>query len=276
MRTILSIALIGLALTACAGVQVAPTAATSDVRVMQASEVQWEHLNPARGDKSPRAGTLWGDRKGTVPTGFLVKFVDGFSSPPHIHNITYRGVVISGTVHNDDPAAAHMWMPPGSFWTQPKGEVHITAAKGGTNMAYIEIDQGPYLVLPVDKAFDSGERPVNLDASNIVWVDPPGASAAAGGAKFAYLWGDPSDSAPAGSMVKLPAGFSGKLLSHGAGFRAVVIQGHLAYRMPANVKSLEPGGFFSSKGEAMHRISCEAAEPCVMYVRSEGTFGVAK
>ncbi|MET0000674.1 MAG: DUF4437 domain-containing protein, partial [Candidatus Thiodiazotropha lotti] len=127
-----------------------------------ASEINWEQLNPARGDKSPQAGTLWGDRKGSVPTGFLAKFVDGFSSPPHIHNVTYRAVVISGTIHNDDPDAADMWMPAGSFWTQPKGEVHITSAKGSTNIALVEIERGPYLVLPVEKAFDAGERPINV------------------------------------------------------------------------------------------------------------------
>jgi len=102
---------------------------TSTNKVVSASEIKWEQLNPARGDKSPQAGTIWGDRKGTVPTGFLVKFVDGFSSPPHIHNVTYRGVVISGLIHNDDQNAEKMWMPKGSFWTQPEGESHITAAK---------------------------------------------------------------------------------------------------------------------------------------------------
>jgi hypothetical protein len=67
--------------------------------VVLTSEVEWEKLNPARGDKSPQAATLWGDRKGTVSTGFLAKLVDGFSSPPHIHNATYRAVVISGSIH---------------------------------------------------------------------------------------------------------------------------------------------------------------------------------
>jgi len=57
------------------------------------SEVKWEPLNLARGDNTPQAGTLWGDRKGTAPTGFIAKFVDGFSSPPHIHNTTFRAVV---------------------------------------------------------------------------------------------------------------------------------------------------------------------------------------
>ncbi|MEM9420868.1 MAG: DUF4437 domain-containing protein, partial [Planctomycetota bacterium] len=97
------------------------TADDATVNVLPASEVPWTALNPARGDKSPQAGTIWGDRGAEVPTGFLVKFVDGFSSPPHIHNVTYRGVVIEGLVHNDDPDAANMWMPPGSYWTQPAG-----------------------------------------------------------------------------------------------------------------------------------------------------------
>ena len=145
MRTFLSLALVSTVTTVCSSMQVA---AEPTNEVILASDVKWEQLNPARGDKSPKAGTLWGDRKGAVPTGFLAKFVDGFSSPPHIHNITYRAVVISGGIHNDDPNAAAMWMPAGSFWTQPKGEVHITAAKGNTNVALVEIDKGPYLVLP--------------------------------------------------------------------------------------------------------------------------------
>lgn len=87
--------------------------------VVVASDIEWEQLNPKRGDASPKAANIWGDRNGTTATGFLVRFVDGFSSPPHIHNVTYRAVVISGYVHNDDPEAKEMWMPAGSFWTQP-------------------------------------------------------------------------------------------------------------------------------------------------------------
>ncbi|MGI9227203.1 MAG: DUF4437 domain-containing protein, partial [Gammaproteobacteria bacterium] len=135
------------------------------------SDVKWTPLNPARGKLGPKAGYLWGDRAGVGPSGFLVKFVDGFSSPPHIHNITYRGVVISGFVHNDDPNAEEAWMPTGSFWTQAAGEVHITAAKGSNNIAYIEIEKSPYLVLPTKEAFDSNEKSVNIEESNIVWQD---------------------------------------------------------------------------------------------------------
>ncbi len=235
------------------------------------SEVKWEQLNPARGNKSPQAGTLWGDRKGTVPTGFLAKFVDGFSSPPHIHNATYRAVVISGRIHNDDPDAAHMWMPPGSFWTQPKGEVHITAAKGENNVALVEIDKGPYLVLPPKEAFDSGERPINMDASNIVWVDPPGSPASANGPKIAYLWGKLQDDQSYGTFAKFPAGYKGKVHSHGSTFRAVVIKGELQY-LGDNVMTLEPGSYFSSKGGSVHHVSSNAGKESVVYINTDGRY----
>ena len=248
-----------------------PTGPTPEV--ILASEVTWEKLNPARGDKSPQAGTLWGDRKGAVPTGFLAKFVDGFSSPPHIHNATYRAVVISGHIHNDDPDAADMWMPAGSFWTQPKGEVHITAAKGATNVALVEIDKGPYLVLPPEEAFDSGERPINIDASNIVWVDPPGMPAAADGPKLAYLWGNQQDGQPNGTFVKFPAGFTGAIYSHGATFRAVVIKGTLQY-LGTDIKILEPGSYLGSKGESAHQMSFKTSEESIIYVRADGRYDI--
>jgi len=282
----LSLALVSVVTAACTSLQVAsdsiaqkPAGVTTS-KVVLRSEVKWDHLNPARGDKSPQAGTLWGDRKGTVPTGFLVKFVDGFSSPPHIHNITYRAVVISGLIHNDDPDASDMWMPAGSFWTQPKGEVHITAARGSTNVVLVDIDKGPYLVGPSEEAFDSGERPINVDASNIVWVDQHGMPASAHGTfakgpKLAFLWGNPQDNQLNGTLVKLPDGFTGKIYSHGSTFRAVVIKGQPQYQVSeTDVKTLEPGSYFSSKGESVHQVSCEAGEDCIIYVRMEGKFNV--
>ncbi len=241
--------------------------------IILASEVQWERLNPARGDKSPQAGTLWGDRRGAVPTGFLAKFVDGFSSPPNSHNATYRAVVISGLVHNDDPEAAHMWMPPGSFWTQPKGEAHITAAMGSTNVAYIEIEEGPYLVHPPDMAFDSGERPVNFDASNIVWLDSPGST---GGPEISFLWGGTRDGQLNGTLVRLPAGFAGALEVPGASFRAVVVQGRTEHQAPGltGAQVLTPGSSFASTGNVSHQIAARPGEECIIYLRTEGTFNV--
>jgi hypothetical protein len=240
------------------------------------SEVEWGPLNPARGDNSPRAGTLWGNRTNSGSSGFLVEFVDGFSSPPHIHNVTYRGVAISGTIHNDDPNAEKMWMPTGSFWTQPAGGVHITAAEGSKNQAYIEIDSGPYLVLPTEKAFSSDEKPINVDASNIVWVDSEGTPASKNKAKVAFLWGSPQDGQLNGTLVKLPAGFTGNIRSNGSTFRAVVIQGQPQYQVSneTDVKTLVPGSYFGSKGKSVHQVSSKTGEESIIYVRTDGNFDI--
>lgn len=248
--------------------------------VVLSSEVKWEQLNPLRGDKSPKAGTLWGDRTGPGPAGFLLKPVDGFRSPPHIHNVAYRGVLISGLLHNDDPEAVDMWMPAGSFWTQPAGEVHITAAKGTNSVAYIEVEDG-FGVLPAAKAFDDGERPVNVDRSNLVWLDASntawigqsGTSAAADGPKIAFLWGKPQDRQLNGTLIKLPAGYNGTIRSHGASLRAVVIQGRAKHRN-AGAKVLDSGSFFASTGQSEHQVSCEAGADCILYVRAEGKYDV--
>ncbi len=246
-------------------------ASSSFVEVVLASEVDWEQLNPARGDKSPKAGTLWGDRKGVVATGYLIRFEDGFRSPPHIHNVSYRGVVIRGLVHNDDPDAAPMWMPSGSFWTQPKGEVHVTAAKGENNLAYIEIDSGPYLVWPTARAFDSGERPVNVDPSNIVWMDAP---AVRDGARVSYLWGELEDDRLRGAMIRLPRDFAGTITSHAGSFRAVVIHGELRHRANGtSTQMLQQGSYVGADGASTHHVTTSASE-AVLYIRTDGEFEV--
>jgi hypothetical protein len=162
--------------------------------------------------------------------------------------------------------------------------VHITASKGKEALAYIEIEEGPYLVHPKEQAFDSGERPVNVDNSNIVWldaadltwVDQHGFSNPANGPEVAYLWGNTQDGELNGTFIKLPAGFAGKINTHGSDFRAVVIKGLPQYKMSkAGVKTLEPGSYFSSQGgSAVHHISSTAGEESIIYVRTDGKYDV--
>lgn len=267
MKTILPLTF-ALGTAALVTAQVASQNSKAKPSVVKAADVKWGALNPARGNKGPKAANLWSDRTGTEASGFLVEFVDGFSSPPHIHNVTYRGVVISGLVHNDDPDAEAMWMPPGSFWTQPAGEVHITAAKG-KSLVYVEIEKGPYLVLPKEEAFDKGERPVNVDASNLVWQDASSSKwidSSATGAKIAFLWGKPQQDQLNGTFVKLPADFSGKLHSKGASLRAVVVKGQ--------ANSLQPGAYFGSDAAAEHELESGAEAECLIYIRSKGAFEI--
>lgn len=243
-------------------------------KVKLSSEVIWEQLNPARGEKSPLAGTLWGNRKADVATGYLGKFADGFSSPPHIHNVTYRAIVIKGSIHNDDPSASKMWMKNGSFWTQPVGEAHITAAKGEENMAYIEIDEGPYLVNPIEDAFDNGERPINIDATNIVWlesnninwVDPKS------GVSISYLWEHKTEVGLKGLFVKLPKNYNGTIETFGNIFYSIVVDGVINYTMPETeeLKILDEGSCFSSSGNSKHQIANKVNDEVILYFRTNG------
>ena len=247
------------------------------IQVIPASEVDWQHLNPARGAASPSAGTLWGDRDDRGPTGFLLRPADGFESPPHIHNVSYRGV-IRGVIHNDDPDAAELWMPAGSFWTQPRGHVHITAAEGEETLAYIEIEDGPYLVQPVEEAIDSGEVPVNVDVTNVTWIEGAAVTwtatgndlAASGGARTALLWDSGVAGGPTGCFVSLPAGFRGVLDSAGASLRAVVVAGSPSVE---GGPVLELGSGLAASGPARIELDAGSAT-CVLYVRVEGDLAV--
>ena len=246
------------------------SAAAPAYSVALACEAEWQQLNPKRGDKSPKAATLWGDRDGPGPSGFLLRPVDGFSSPPHIHTAYYHGVVITGTIHNAEPSAEERFLPTGSFWTQPIGGVHITACRGDC-LAYIEMEGG-YDVLPVENASDDIDEETVVDASKIAWTDPPGQPGSADGARVSVLWGDPQDDHPNGTLVELEAGFVGTMRGHGSEFHAVAIRGHHKYRNSnsSEERSLDPGGYFGSSGEALHHVSCEVGQDCILYVRSEG------
>ena len=251
--------------------------AESAVEIVPRSEVDFQPLNPLRGAASPQAGMLWGDIKADMPSGFVVKFRDGFASPPHIHNLTYRAVVISGLVHNDDPDAAYMWMEPGSFWTQPAGENHITAAKGEDVIAFLDILEGPYLVKPATEEFDNGERPINIEARNIIWLDADDAPWINGaqtqaGLQMAFLWGEPRDGALNGTFLKLPAGFSGALDGGGDTLKGVVISGTATYMATDGDKTLAAGSYFGSDSDAKHSIACEDEAECVLYVHSVGDY----
>ncbi|MEM1158261.1 MAG: DUF4437 domain-containing protein [Verrucomicrobiota bacterium] len=269
-----------------------PPAPPSKVNILHVSDAAWEPLNPARGDQSPQAATLWGDRKGgmptagedcpicesgqqegSVPTGFLARFADGFSSPPHIHNVTYRAVVISGLIHNDDPAAEEQWLPPGSFWTQPKGDVHITAAQGDDVMALVEIDQGPYLVMPPEEAFETEEQAMKINAADLEWLDLPGMQPIPGGPKVAYLWGEPADGRPSGNFLKLPHGFEGEIHSAGSAFHAVVIQGQPVY-IGGSDQVLDPGSVFSSAGNIIHPVHSDPVTDTILYIRTDARYSL--
>ncbi|SDL25902.1 DUF4437 domain-containing protein [Kriegella aquimaris] len=261
----------------CANAQTLKTDAAKSINeVVTADNIEWGWLNPLRGDKSPAAGKLWGDRTKNEPSGFLVKFKKGFSSPPHIHNITYRGVVIKGLLHNDDKKAEKQWLPTGSYWQQPAGGAHITAAYGEDNMAFLDIQEGPYLVKPTSEAFDNGERPVNVDKTNLVWLNANDIEwvAEKSNVQTTFLWGSHKEKQLRATLLKFPAGFNGSIKNLSPNFRAVVISGSLTHQFTKkDAKNiLEPGSYFGAEQNATSIIS--TAKETVLYIRSNGDYEV--
>lgn len=191
-----------------------------------------------------------------MPTGFLVRFAEGFSSPPHVHNVSYRALVLRGHVHNDDPGAAPMWMPPGSYWTQPAGEAHITAAEGEEVVAFVEIDRGPYLVRSVAQAFDNGERPLNVHRDNILWQQD-------GCVSHAPLWPGNGRAAPARLWR-----FEGELALELPKARLVVVVGPLKRR--GSAAPLAAGSLLELRQPASLDLRCEAKTACLLYLKALG------
>lgn len=250
----------------------------SQGELVKRSEVEFIPLNPLRGKSGPQSGRLWGNIRGDMPSGMLVTFADGFQSPPHIHNITYRAVVIDGAVHNDDPTAEKMWMEPGSFWTQPRGETHITAAMGKNPTIFLEILSGPYLVKPAKQAFDAGERPINIDARNVTWLNAADTSWISGdGPKMAFLWGKIAGREKNGTFVKLPPGYRGKLSTTAPLMRVVTIKGVTQVQFSGGPEKhkLDPGSYFGSKGKVAHQVSCVSENECVLYLHTEGKYQIS-
>lgn len=273
----LFLSIIGLVLLVLSGA----AEAQRSFELVSRSDVRFQPLNPLRGDASPKAGVLWGDIKKLVPTGTLIEFVDGFSSPPHIHNITYRAVVIRGEVHNDDPESEIMWMGPGSYWSQPAGETHVTSARGTKTTAFLEILEGPYLVRPAKEAFDNGERPVNIEARNIVWLDPDDVtwidhSGAQGAPELSFLWGEPKDGQRNGAFLRLPGGFGGTLSATGEWLKAVLIQGTITHQLPGAATEkkvhLDSGSYFGAPKGVAHELACDSLSECLLYVTAKGKF----
>jgi hypothetical protein len=249
------------------------------LKITAAEGVSWGYLNPLRGEKSPGAADLWGDRTKDKKTGMLVRFNKGFSSPPHIHNITYRGIVIEGLMHNAHPNDHKSWLPTGSFWTQPAGQNHVTAANADNNLIYLEIDEGPYLVEPSEKRFDNGEKPINVHSNNLVWLtQKQSALLNTQGISISHLWkhNETENGVVQGALLKISPNFEAKIETGEEVLRGVVISGNTSISRD-NKKTqqlLSPGSYFESEG-ALNIVLSTSVETLV-YVRFSEPFSISE
>ncbi|MEM7041700.1 MAG: DUF4437 domain-containing protein [Pseudomonadota bacterium] len=90
---------------------------------------------------------------------------------------------------------------------------------------------------PAEEEFDIGERPINIEALNIVWLDAADAAwvsqsdAAGSGAQMAFLWGKVQDGQKNGTFIRLPSGYNCEIRSDSPLLRAVTIKGQSTVQM---------------------------------------------
>lgn len=137
----------------------------------------------------------------------------------------------------------------------------------------METDHGPYLVKPTGEAFDSGERPINVDASNIVWVPFVHEHGEPEGVLISYLWGEHRKGQSRGVFLRFPPGFVGAIQASGEHFHGVVIQGNLKHAA-GDGRILTAGSYFGAKGDSVHRVGNSSDQPVVIYIRTDNQLSI--
>lgn len=117
---------------------------TDRMVIKSIEDLDWIVEYPDRSD-SPRIAIVSGD-PATTPISMLIRMAPG-ALPMHHHTASYQAVVVSGSMKHwaqGETEANAPVLGPGSWWSQPGGEVHTDACvePAGECMLYVHSD-GP-------------------------------------------------------------------------------------------------------------------------------------
>jgi len=89
------------------------------------------------------------------------------------------------------------------------------------------------------------------------------------------LWGRRA-AGPAGTLLKVPAGFRAPIHAHTADYRAVVITGVWTHWVPETNEGqgleLRPGAYWTQKADQMHGDACVSDTECVILLINEDPY----
>ena len=107
-----------------------------------------------------------------------------------------------------------------------------------------------------------------LNANDIEWVS------AKSNVETAFLWGSHEENQLRATLLRLPAGFSGKIKNLSPNFRAVVISGGISHQFSkkGTKNQLDAPSYFGAEENATSIISAE--KETVLYIRSNGSFEI--
>jgi quercetin dioxygenase-like cupin family protein len=90
----------------------------------------------------------------------------------------------------------------------------------------------------------------------------------------ATLWGDPTKGAYAG-ISKFPGTFSAPLHTHPSDHKVVVISGTWIHGEPGKPDArLGPGSYLFQPAGRKHTSACDPASECLIFIESNGKFGI--
>jgi quercetin dioxygenase-like cupin family protein len=120
-------------------------------------------------------------------------------------------------------------------------------------------------------AMKSAKSFVVMPGEGMKWEPLPGGPP---GVMQSKLWGDSTKGAYA-NLSKFPAGWSAPLHTHPATHKVVVISGTWIHGEPAkpDVK-LGPGSYLVQPAGMKHTSACDAASECLIFLESNGKFGI--
>ncbi len=91
-------------------------------------QVDYQPLNPARGDASPQAGTLWGDLDDGGLSASFVKLPAGHTSDLSVESDRLRAVIVDGAlIHSVAGLETQSELGAGGFFESDAGVPHALA-----------------------------------------------------------------------------------------------------------------------------------------------------
>ena len=89
------------------------------------------------------------------------------------------------------------------------------------------------------------------------------------------LWGVRAEG-PAGTLLKVPAGFRAPIHAHTADYRGVVIEGRWTHWVPESGEGegieLLPGAYWTQKADQMHGDACVSDTECVILLINDDPY----
>jgi quercetin dioxygenase-like cupin family protein len=112
---------------------------------------------------------------------------------------------------------------------------------------------------------------VMITAERIPWAE----EAAGQPQRLGSLWGRRSGG-PAGTLLRVPAGFVAPVHTHTADYRAVVIEGRWRHWYTQNKSDeappLAPGSYWTQTANIWHADACVSDTPCIILLINEDPY----